>query len=185
MPSFYLTSHMAWRYGELHLNRVMVLQKKITHIICFKSYNYHTAPLFYDLTILDVYKLYRLLIATFVHVHDLINNKLPHNFIDYFTYVSHHYETRAKGNYKISLIDIRTNLGKQTVSFSGAQIWNTMPKELRNVISRKKFKQIFKKDLLEGYNILWAIIMNISPSFIGLCNTCIVSYYCTKLLLIF
>ena len=54
----------------------------------------------------------------------------------------------------ISLIDIRTNLGKQIVSFSGAQIWNTMPKELRNVISRKKFRQIFKKDLLEGYNIL-------------------------------
>ena len=64
-----------------------------TRIICFKSYNYYTAPLFYDLTMLDVYKLYRLLIATFVH--DLINNKLPHNFIDYFTYVSHHYETRA------------------------------------------------------------------------------------------
>ena len=29
-------------------------------------------------------------------------------FIDYFTYVSHHYKTRAKGNYNISLIDIRT-----------------------------------------------------------------------------
>ena len=138
-------------WGAAHktfLNKVMVLQKKITRIICFKSYNYHTAPLFYDLTILDVYKLYRLLIATFVH--DLINDKLPHNFIDYFTYVSHHYETRAKGNYNISLIDIRTNLGKQTVSFSGAQIWNTVPKELRNVISRKKFRQIFKKELLEG-----------------------------------
>ena len=101
MPSFYLTSHMAWRYGELHTKhsynyKVRVLQKRITRIICFKSYNYHTAPLFYDLTILllDVYKLYRLLIATFVH--DLIN-RLPHNFIDYFTYVSHHYETRAKG----------------------------------------------------------------------------------------
>ena len=64
------------------------------------------------------------------------------------------YETRAKGNYNISLIDIRTNLGKQTVSFSGAQIWNTVPKELRNVISRKKIRQIFKQDLLEGYNIL-------------------------------
>ena len=90
------------------------------------------------------------MIATFVH--DLINNKLPHNFIDYFTYVSHHYETRAKGNYNISLIDIRTNLGKQTVSFSGAQIWNTMPKELRNVISRKNsgkyLKKIFWKDII-------------------------------------
>ena len=133
-------------WGAAHktfLNKVMVLQKKITRIICFKSYNYHTAPLFYDLTILDVYKLYRLLIATFEH--DLINAKLPHNFINYCTYVSHHYETRAKGNY-----NIRTNLGKQTVSFSGAQIWNTVPKELRNVISRKKFRQIFKKELLEG-----------------------------------
>ena len=160
-------------WGAAHktfLNKLMVLPKKITRIICFKSYNYHTAPLFYDL------KLYRLLIATFVH--DLINNKLPHNFIDYFMYVT---KQELKETI-ISLIDIRTNLGKQTVSFSGAQIWNTMPKELRNVISRKKFRQIFKKDLLEG---LWAIIMNISPSFIGLCNTCIVSYYCTKLLLIF
>ena len=42
-------------WGAAHktfLNKViMVLQKKITRIICFKPYNYHTAPLFYDLTI--------------------------------------------------------------------------------------------------------------------------------------
>ena len=41
-------------------------------------------------------------------------------------------------HYNISLIDIRTNLGKQTVSFSGAQVWNTLPKELRNVIITDK-----------------------------------------------
>ena len=53
-------------------------------------------------------------------------------------------------------VDIRTNpLGKQTVSFSGAQVWNTLPKELRNVISRGRNQAKKQKtDLLQGYNIL-------------------------------
>ena len=128
------------------VNRILMLQKKITRIICFKPYNFHTVLLFHDLKIIDVFKLYRLMIATFVH--DLINDKLPHSFTDYFTHVSHSYETRAKGNCNINLIDIRTNLGRQTVSFSGAQIWNMLPIELRNVKSRKKFRKLFNENLL-------------------------------------
>ena len=74
--------------------------------------------------------------------------KVPHSFTDYFTHVSHCYETQAKGNCNINLIDMRTNLGRQTVSFSGAQIWNMLPIELRNVKSRKNNRQLLNEDVL-------------------------------------
>ena len=60
----------------------------------------------------------------------------------------HCYETQAKGNCNINLIDMRTNLGRQTVSFSGAQIWNMLPIELRNVKSRKNNRQLLNEDVL-------------------------------------
>ena len=106
--------------NKTFLSRIVVIQKRIIRIISFKSFNHHSAPLFYELTILDVFKQYRIMIAIFMHA--LLNNKLPHRFIDYFSFVNHPYETRSNENNNITLVKIRTNLGKQSVSYSGAFI---------------------------------------------------------------
>ena len=71
--------------NKTFLSRIVIIQKRIIRITSFKSLNHHSAPLFYELTILDVFKQYRLMIAIFMH--DLLNNKLPHRFIDYFSFV--------------------------------------------------------------------------------------------------
>ena len=65
------------------------------------------------------------------------------------------YKTRngEKGNFKIE--SIKTNLGKQTISYSGAIIWKPLPNNLRNLNSRKKFCQNLKQLLLQEYqNVL-------------------------------
>ena len=84
-------------------------------------------------------------------MHDLLNDNLPHKTDDYFSYINHMYNTRnrKKGNFKIE--SIKTNLGKQTISYSGAIIWNNLPTNLRNLNSRKKFCQNFKQILLQEY----------------------------------
>ena len=135
--------------NKTFLSRILVIQKRITRVILFKSFNHHSAPLFSELSILDVFKQYRLMIATFVH--DLLNNKLPHRFIDYFSFVKHPYETRSNENKNITLIKVRTNLGKQSVSYSGAVIWNALPNDIRKIKSRKTFRQSYKAILLAEY----------------------------------
>ena len=92
------------------------------------------------------------MIATFLH--DLLNNKLPHRFTDYFSFVRHPYETRSNENKNIKLVKVRTNLGKQSVSYSGACIWNTLRNDIRECKSRKMFRRTFKKVLLEEYNYI-------------------------------
>ena len=84
-------------------------------------------------------------------MYDLLNDNLPHQTDDYFSYIDHMYNTRnkQKGNFKIG--SIKTNLGKQTISHSGAIIWNNLPITLRNLNSRKKFCKAFKLSLLQEY----------------------------------
>ena len=77
------------------------------------------------------------MIATFMH--DLLNNKLPHRSIDYFPFVRHSYETRSNENKNINLVKIRTNLGKQSVSYSGACVCNSLCNEIREYKSQKMF----------------------------------------------
>ena len=64
----------------------------------------------------------------------------------------HPYETRSNENKNITLVKIRTNLGKQSVSYSGAFIWNALRYDIREIKSRKTFRRAFKKILLAEYN---------------------------------
>ena len=57
----------------------------------------------------------------------------------------------------INLVKIRTNLGKQSVSYSGACIWNTLRKEIRECsLNHEKCldEHLRIKVLLEEYNYI-------------------------------
>ena len=44
---------------QTFLNPILLLQKRISRMITFKEYTHHSAPLFFELKILDVFKQYR------------------------------------------------------------------------------------------------------------------------------
>ena len=68
----------------------------MARVINFKGARYHSAPLFYDLKVLDIFKEYRYVIGIFMH--DIIYNHLPHTLYDYFSMPEHRYQTRNKEN---------------------------------------------------------------------------------------
>ena len=131
------------------LNPILILQKRMARVITFKDRKHHSNPLFLELNLLDVFKEYRYLTGIFMY--DLFNNNLPHGISDYFSFIDHMYQTRNKEKCNLKIEAIRTNVGKQSISYAGAVIWNSIPTMLRNITSRKKFSRDLKKNLLEEY----------------------------------
>ena len=125
------------------LNPILILQKRMARVITFKDRKHHSNPLFLELNLLDVFKEYRYLTGIFVY--DLFNNNLPHRITDYFSFIDHMYQTRNKEKCNLKIEAIRTNVGKQSISYTGAVIWNSIPTMLRNITSRKKFSRDKKK----------------------------------------
>jgi len=133
--------------NKTNLNSVLILQKRIARVLAFKDYRHPSAPLFLELKLLDIYKQYRYMICVFMH--DLINNNLPHRFTDYFSFINHPYETRTKSKCNINVTKFQTNVGKQSISYSGPDLWNQLPISLRQNKKRKSFCNALKQYYLQ------------------------------------
>ena len=135
--------------NKTFLNPILILQKRMSRVITFQSFRHHSAPLFYELKLLDIFKEYRYLVGIFIY--DLLNNNLPHKASNYFSHIDHTYETRNKKMCNLKLKTVRSELGKRSIAYSGVKIWNNIAIDLRNTSSRNTFCKIFKMALLQEY----------------------------------
>ena len=83
-PIPYKLWHLVWG-SAITVERVHKLQKQSIRIICNKSYNYHTEPLFKQHKILTLKDQYRYNVGIFMH--NMRQNKVPISFtnLNYFT----------------------------------------------------------------------------------------------------
>ena len=87
-----------------------------------------------------------------IFVHSYLHGNLPSVFKDYFstndTIVT--YNTRSSRKLHISYK--RTNYGKFSIKYKGAQIWNSLPTILRdinqNIFLGKKSSNLFNKNMI-------------------------------------
>ena len=121
-----------------NLNRFLLLQKRIVRIIANVDYHVHTKQLFHDFKILDIFYQNTLCIASFMFEYH--HQLLPPCFNNLFLRNNqvHHYSTRNSQNYVPHFC--RTNIKKFTVLYSGPQVWNSLPKDIINSISKTKLK---------------------------------------------
>ena len=84
-------------------------------------------------------------------MHDLINSRLPHTVIDYCSFLEHPYETRYKEKGNLKVATVHTNIGKQSISYSGSFNWNNLPVNFRNIPRRNMFCRLLKQELLKEY----------------------------------
>ena len=110
---------------ETKINGIYKIQKKIIRIMTFSKYRQESRPLFQSLGFLNIYELNFYLIAIFVHSY--LHGNLPSVFKDYFSTndTIHTYNTRSSRKLHISYK--RTNYGKFSIKYKGAQIWNSLP----------------------------------------------------------
>ena len=101
-------------------------------------------PLLNLLELLTVNNVYRLQALKFTHLWH--KNLLPNVFCDFFQYASvlHAYNSRYAANQNLYKSRVRTNTGKQTISYMASILWHDVPTILKNLNVYQFFNQISK-----------------------------------------
>ena len=128
----------------LTYDRIFLLQKRAVRAITNSNYLAHSAPLFSDLKILDIFKISALQTAKFMFSY--YHQNLPSVFSNLFITSDqvHWYNTRNAHRFRSH--PCRTNIKRFTILFQGPKVWNTLPSSLAS--SSSSFPS-FKRKLTE------------------------------------
>ena len=129
-----------------YLNKILIIQKMAVRAITSSKFGAHSGPLFKKLSVLDVFKLHKFLITTFVY--KLIHQKLPHSLTDYCRFFEHNYGTRQKDTKTLVLPKVNTEQGKRSMTFCGSIMWNSLPEDVKCKPSVNSFQKALKKLLI-------------------------------------
>jgi hypothetical protein len=122
----YLTyCNIVWSSNyKTNLKRIYLLQKRIVRALTNSDFRTHTAPLFTQLKILDIYKINAFHVAKFMLSYH--HRLLPPSFHNLFitSHQVHSYNTRSSNSYRSHLC--KTNTKQFTILFQGPKIWNSL-----------------------------------------------------------
>ena len=149
----YLTYGLAaWgQAAKTHLQKILVLQKRVLRLMYFSEPRAHAVPLFISSKILPLQMLYAEKVGGKVSsiMFDVSCMNAPSNICDFFTKANskHKHETRfsSSGNYYVQTS--RLNLNQDSFSRFGAKLWNAIPNEFHQ-LSKGAFKKNFHYFLL-------------------------------------
>jgi len=135
---------------KIFLDKIFKLQKRAMRIISNSHFRSHSAPIFKNLKVLNVYDMYKIELGVFMYKH--FNDQLPQIFNTYFNKlidINDRY-TRNKNDYQ--LMKHKTAMASRGVRSSGPRLWNTLSPKIKMSINLKQFKKQFKNDLINTYD---------------------------------
>ena len=143
---------IAWGSAyKTNIQKVQTKQNHIARMIFFATlYGKETESAKPFLNLLDiptVQNVFQLHVLKFMH--SWHNGILPGIFKDMFKYAKsvHNYNTRYASNENLYKSRVKTNIGKQTISFIATDIWSKVPTELK-LLNAFSFNKKVKKYLL-------------------------------------
>ena len=145
----YLTYGLAaWgQAAKTHLQKILVLQKRVLRLMYFSEPRAHAVPLFISSKTLLLQMLYAEKVSSIMF--DVSCMNAPSNICDFLTKANskHKHETRfsSSGNYYVQTS--RLNLNQDSFSRFGAKLWNAISNELHR-LSKGAFKKNFHDFLL-------------------------------------
>jgi hypothetical protein len=133
---------------KTNLKRIFLLQKRIVRILTNSEFRAHTAPLFNELKLLDIYNLNVFYTAKFMFSYH--NHLLPPSFQNLFvtSHQIHNYNTRNASSYRSYACN--TNVKQFTALFQGPKIWNSLPDDIKNTESYNCFRIGMLNHLLQS-----------------------------------
>ena len=136
---------IAWgQASKSHLDRILILQKRVVRLIYFLPFRTRAIPYFAQSNILPITMLYFKLSS--ILMLDITTNSAPQNICNLFTFTQdiHQHNTRSasSGNYMYYINHSRLNHHKNSFSIVGAKIWNSIPESYLSLP-----KHIFKKKI--------------------------------------
>ena len=120
-----------------HLENLITQQKRIVRIISDAPFLAHTSPLFANLRILKFIDIYKFNVALYMYENHE-KYKRTHNLNTRFRNLS-----LPSSN--------RLTVSQHAISFQGPNIWNKLPKELKEIKSKNYFKSQLKMFFLNSY----------------------------------
>ena len=130
------------------VNKIHVLQKRASRFICNASYMQHSAPLFCDLKILNIFNIFRyqLGIHMYKSIHDLLPSHLSSSFIPVNAVHSHN----TRNSSKLFQHHSYSSKVHKTIQLGGPKLWNSLDPYIVNSNSLSVFKNRLKASLLKS-----------------------------------
>ena len=126
--------------SAVHLNPLLVIQKRIIRIITSSDYLAHTNPLFFKTKILRISEIYKFTLGNYMYSHHISGNLI---------HPSHNYNTRSRNN-AIPTFQ-RLSQCQRSLTFNGPKLWSSIPLNIRTSRSKSVFKRKYKEYLLSEY----------------------------------
>ena len=143
---------------EVHLRPIFTTQKKAVRIISNKTgfledsfVREHSAPLFKQLKLLNIYDIFKVEALKFVF--DSVNKNNPRQFHSFYSYpTNRHINTAANRNNHLNVPLIRTsNYGIKSLKFTGVVLWNNLSFNDRTSVSKAVFSMKIKSYFIDQY----------------------------------
>ena len=127
-----------------NLNSLQILQNKLLRVLQIKRTFTHNNELFTEFDTFKIRDLYELNLLKLAHKIVHHTSQLPSIFHDYLTFNHniHSYNTRHKND--IFVHQIHTTLGSKAFTFKSHQLWNTLPKHIKEISSLSLFSSRIK-----------------------------------------
>ena len=120
-----------------NIRKLQLLQKKAIRIITSSFYIAHTDPQFSMTKLLKLDNMYTYQFGIFMH--KVTHFQLPQNMSSIFLRTEHIHKHKLRNQNAYYIQQIRTNTRKSAINFSGPKIWNTLPANLRQLVSIHQF----------------------------------------------
>ena len=130
--------------AAVHIKPLLILQKKLIRIMCYKSRTEHTAPLFKFLYLLTLDKITKY--ATCSYVFKILQRLGGAGIFEVY---ENPYETRRSAAPTLTLPPIVSKHGRQSLRWTGPKAWNDLPQSVRLSTSSDDFKIKLKKYLIQ------------------------------------
>ena len=115
---------------QAHLNKLIIMQKKIIRMISWARYDAHTLPLFHNLGLMNLADLHRFQVCKFVFTNLSSVLPKPLNNICIPAGRVHEHMTRLNRSWKLHIPLLRTTMATHSMLYWGPTYWNNLPFQL-------------------------------------------------------
>ena len=145
-PYLSYCNHIWGKTYSSYIHRLLVLQKRAIRIITFSRYKAHTSQLFQNLKILKCQEINVYLRCQFMYKYK--EGSLPKIFNDMFIVNADVHTLNTRSSNKFHISKVKTELGKISLRYHGAILWNKIMDCLNTASSFYTFKNELKSYLL-------------------------------------
>ena len=140
--------------ADIHLDKIIRLQKRAIRIVSRTHFLDHTTHHFAQLKILKLQDLYRQKCALFAY--KVYSHQFPTSFSNIFTMTvpNHTHNTRTVSQRTVNIPLYRTSMKQKTLKYQSIKLYNEflIPNNYHNIASITSLKTILFKRFLLTYN---------------------------------